>query len=203
MSKLIYGVGINDADYSVNPRINGGRSYCVFYQKWHGMLKRCYSEAFQKKNPTYIGCSVSSEWLSFMTFKLWMVNQQWEGNQIDKDLLFNGNKIYSPEKCVFVSQKTNSLLTDCGTGRGDWPIGVSWHIRDKLFISRCSNGKKDIYLGCFNNKLDAHLAWQKYKKDLIYSAAIEQDDERVKNALLSRCEQLQYDIDNGLETTKL
>lgn len=47
MSKrsMICGVGINDADYPVNPRINGTeeRIECPFYNRWRYMLTRCYS----------------------------------------------------------------------------------------------------------------------------------------------------------------
>jgi hypothetical protein len=70
-------------------------------------------------------------------------------------------------------------------------------------MSYVTVNSKPKHLGLFENKEFAHQAWQKAKKELIYIAAQEQENERVKNALLSRCTQLQYDIDNELETVKL
>ena len=70
--KLVYGVGINDADYVVQKYetivyVNGKRKrrlvwICPFYQSWKHMLQRCYSNKFKERNPTYEGCSVSEEW---------------------------------------------------------------------------------------------------------------------------------------------
>ena len=111
--KLVYGVGINDADYRVQEKItvvdeDGKKKQklvwiCPFYEKWKPMLRRCYSAKYQEVRPTYIGCSVSEDWLRFSTFKAWMAAQDWEGMEIDKDILFPNNKIYSPETCVFIN----------------------------------------------------------------------------------------------------
>ena len=102
---MVYGVGINDAEYSVHEykKINGRRKTvwrCPYYNRWIDILKRCYSKGFHSKNPTYKGCTVSEEWLIFSNFRDWMIKQNWEGKQLDKDLLFEGNKIYNPETCV-------------------------------------------------------------------------------------------------------
>ena len=78
--KLVYGIGINDADYAVTEwetiEVNGKRKKklvwgCPYYRTWKDMLRRCYSTKFQETNPTYIGCSVSDEWLTFSVFKSW------------------------------------------------------------------------------------------------------------------------------------
>lgn len=52
MTKLVYGVGVNDADYVVSPIISGKRHICPFSIKWKDMLARCYSEKTIKANPT-------------------------------------------------------------------------------------------------------------------------------------------------------
>ena len=68
--KLVYGVGINDADYVVRRmktiKVNGKRKQklvweCPYYRVWKAMLQRCYSIKTQDKNPSYKGCSVSEE----------------------------------------------------------------------------------------------------------------------------------------------
>lgn len=75
------------------------------------MKQRCYSALFHQRRPSYIGCVVCDEWLVFENFYYWVVNQDWKGKHLDKDILIPNNKIYSPDTCVFVSPKLNRLLT--------------------------------------------------------------------------------------------
>jgi len=95
MKRLVHDVGVNDSCY-------GDALRCPFYSTWVSMLKRCYSKIYQEKNRAYIECAVFNEWLVFSVFKSWMEEQNWKENELDKDILFNGNKIYSPETCIFV-----------------------------------------------------------------------------------------------------
>lgn len=103
---IVFGVGINDVGRVSNNK-NGANYRCPFYARWHSMITRCYSEKFQYKNPSYIGCSVCDEWLTFSNFKRWMEQQDWHGKDLDKDILVKGNRVYSPETCMFVDRKTN------------------------------------------------------------------------------------------------
>ena len=102
------------------------------------MLQRCYSEKWQERYPTYKGCSVSEEWHTFSNFKAWMEKQQWEGKQLDKDILFEGNKVYSPEPCVFVTRKTNMFTTD-RAARGSGLLGMHWDKEKAKFRAGCNN----------------------------------------------------------------
>ena len=196
--KLVCGVGINDADYVVVKYetigyVDGRQKrkqiwICPYFRAWKSMLERCYSAKLQERCPTYKGCSVLEEWLTFSSFKSWMEAQDWEGKQLDKDLLFEGNKIYSAEACVFVTPLVNSFTLDRGNDRGEWMIGVSWHKAKGKFISRCRNPftKKLDYLGLFTCELEAHQAWVKRKLELAYELATIQTDERVAKALIDR-----------------
>lgn len=196
--RLVYGVGINDADYVVKKKetisYTEGKQkqkliwFCPYYRVWTSMLARCYSPKYQEKQPTYKGCSVSDDWLTFSNFKSWMETQDWEGKQLDKDLLFEGSKIYSAETCVFVTQTVNKFTTDRGATRGEWMIGVCWHKRVNKFMSKCSNPftKKKEHLGCFTCELEAHQAWLKRKLELAHELAAIQTDERVAKALINR-----------------
>ena len=121
IQKLLQGVGINDL-YGHNI-LNGKR--LKFYGTWKNMIHRCYSDKFQIRYPTYIGCSVCDEWLVLSNFKEWFDANYLDGMALDKDILIPGNKIYSPEACSFVPQYINSLMTDAGASRGDLPLGVS------------------------------------------------------------------------------
>ena len=195
--RLVFGVGINDADYAVTEwetiEVNGVRKrklawYCHYYQTWKNMIMRCYSPKFQEKWPTYKGCSVSEEWKIFSNFKLWMECQDFEGKQLDKDLLFEGNKVYGVETCAFVSKAVNMFTTDRGNDRGEWVIGVYWNKGAGKFMSRCSNPftKKQEHLGWFIDELEAHKTWRKRKLELAHMLSSEQTDERVAKALIMK-----------------
>ena len=150
------------------------------------MLERCYSAKAQEHRPTYAGCTVSAEWHTFSNFKAWMEKQQWEGNQLDKDILIEGSKAYSADTCVFVTQTVNSFTTDSKASRGGWPIGVDWNKAAEKFRARCSNpfSKKNESLGYFTCEVEAHQAWQKRKLELAHELAETQEDPRVAKALI-------------------
>lgn len=187
-NKLVYGVGVNDADYFTQQKINGKKYTCPFYRKWRGMLERCYCPKYQAKYQTYVGCSVADEWLTFSNFKRWMETQDWQGKQLDKDLLISGNKIYSPYTCVFVDRVTNSFTTDCLASRGEWPLGVSFKKSNGKFVAYCCNpfSKKLDQLGYFTCQKQAHEAWRKHKHELACQLAGLQTDERVAASLRVR-----------------
>lgn len=157
------------------------------------MFKRCYSKILHERCPTYIGCTVSEDWLTFTNFKAWMKKQDWEGLQLDKDLLFEGNKLYSSDTCVFVSPMVSSFTIDCRSARGEWLIGVCWNKERAKFQSNCRNpftGKLE-YLGYFDCEQEAHNAWRKRKLELAHELAAIQTDERVAKALIGRYSKLQ------------
>lgn len=184
--KLIYGVGINDADYVIRPTIDGKTSGCKIYDTWHDMLKRCYRLDHLEKKPTYAGCYVDKEWHSFMSFKAWMTKQEYTRKQLDKDLLVLGNKIYSSNTCVFISKALNLFMLESGASKGHLPTGVSSN--GKGFRARCSNPflKVQKYLGTFKTPEEAHQAWKQYKHELALQYAKLETDPRIIAALSTR-----------------
>lgn len=186
--KLVHGIGINDADYVIGKLVNGKFLWCPFYMRWQDMLKRCYNNKYHANKPTYIGCKVCDEWLTFSNFKRWMKNQDWRGKHLDKDLLVAGSKLYSPETCVFIDQATNTFTSDCGAARGEWPIGVYLDKRSGRFQAKCRNcfSKSSESLGCFTSPEQAHQAWKKRKHELACQLAELQTDPRVAEALRAR-----------------
>ena len=85
-TKLVYGVGINDANYVVSGKRCEHR--CLIYRTWELMMRRCYSASFQNRCPTYKNCAVCSKWHSFMNFRKWALKQTRDGS-LDKDILSN------------------------------------------------------------------------------------------------------------------
>ena len=188
MTGLVCGVGKNDLQRKAASSSAFARGKCKIYQKWYDMIKRCYSITLQEKQKSYIGCSVCAEWLTFSNFKRWVESQDWENKEIDKDLLVKGNKIYSPQTCVFVDRITNQFTVDRKLDRGNYMLGVGWSISAGKFRARCSNPFERVRenLGYFDAELDAHIAWKKRKHELACKLADMQTDCRVAAALRVR-----------------
>jgi len=201
---IVYGVGINDSNYVTQVKgVDGKLNSCPFYSRWRDMLKRCYSEKYHKSRPSYVGCSVCDEWLYFMTFRKWMIEQDWEGMALDKDFLVQGNKVYSPDTCVFMPQQLNSLLVDCSAARGELPLGVSWHKGANKYRAQIKVGGRTVGLLLTGNASVAHAAWQKAKIEVLKSEIGKHNDLRIDAGLQLRVDQLQYGIDNNLITERL
>lgn len=84
------------------------------YAAWRNLLKRCYDESDRYLHPAYEGYEVCKKWHNFQNFGSWW-EENWydvgEGRMhIDKDILGNGSKLYSPETCIFVPQRINMIF---------------------------------------------------------------------------------------------
>jgi hypothetical protein len=192
-SRLVCGVGRNDANYTLHTdrNIDGRKKrlwICPFYMVWKGMLERCYSAKCQARHPTYIGCSVVEDWLTFSTFRSWMEKQDCEGKHLDKDILIPGNKVYSPDTCTLITASLNKFVIGSDASRGAWPIGVFWNKGRGKFVAQCSNpvtGKR-AHIGVFDCPDAAHEAWRARKHEHACAYADLQNDPRIAAALRSR-----------------
>jgi len=182
--KLVYGFGVNNSWFKVYSTINEKQVVYTPYQTWMGMLKRCYSSTYQEKHPTYIGCIVCDDWLTFSVFEAWMVKQDWKGNQLDKDIIEQGNKLYAPEYCRFIPQALNSLLVARDASRGLYPLGVCWYKRDNVYKSEIAINGKSKHLGYFKTVQEAKAVYDKAKYAEIRRHALMQDDPAIKAGLL-------------------
>ena len=185
---LVFGVGVNDLHYSSLGDKGAKLSECKFYRRWSDMLKRCYSKKFHKEYPTYIGCSVCSDWLVFSAFKAWMEKQDWQGKHLDKDLLVQGNKVYSPETCVFVSSEVNLFLGGGKSFDGKVPSGAYFDKIAGRYSAQCRNPitKKKETIGRFDCMDAAHDAWVARKTKHAIALSEIQSDSRIAGALKTR-----------------
>ena len=139
------------------------------------MIQRSYDDDFKEREPTYKGCEVCTEWHNFQNFAEWFEDNYYkipgEVMSLDKDVLVKGNKIYSPETCMFVPQDINILFTKCDNSRGDYPIGVSYHKQKGKYISRCNVCNKLKHLGYFDNPEEAFNAYKTAKEKYIKEVA--------------------------------
>lgn len=167
--KSVYGTGyIGEGAYSSfkNNKITPQ------YDAWSSMIVRCYG----KHDERYENCTVCEEWHNYQNFAKWYDNNFYQLNnermELDKDILIKGNKMYSPESCVFVPRYINCLFTKTDKFRGNLPIGVSIENKTGKYRARCNNGKKvTIYLGLYKTPIEAFYAYKKYKEKTIKQIA--------------------------------
>ena len=161
MKKTVFGKGVNDSNNIV--------SNCLFYRRWQSMLRRAYCETYQQQHPSYRDVVVCEEWHLFSNFKKWMIKQEWEGMELDKDILYPGNKTYSPETCVFVPKQLNRILNDRASMRGAYPQGVNLQKVDNKYRAQIRIHGKRKNLGVFDTIVEAHKIYIKEKIKYIES----------------------------------
>ena len=186
--KPIFGMGINDADYMTGRLVNGKNHICPYYRKWSDMIQRCYDPKLHKKRPSYIGCEPSPEWMYFSNFKKWMKDQKWHGLELDKDIKFIGNKIYSADTCLFITREVN-LLFNTHAARGKaLPVGVNFLKTTNNYQSRCSYKGKLKYLGVYKTPEAAYCAYKSFKKKVIIETANQPENANIKEYLMNHAD---------------
>ena len=183
----VHGIGVTGTKYQSTS--NGVET--KEYMLWQNMLKRCYSDKYQKKYPTYECCGVSDNFKSYEYFYEWCHKQIGFGNKgwhLDKDLLTKGNKVYSENTCVFIPKEINLVLTKSDKKRGEHPIGVSWCKKANAFKASVNKNKgKSEHLGFFKTELEAFNAYKVAKESFVKEQAEkwkDKIDERAYKALM-------------------
>ena len=161
------------------------------YSAWKSMIRRCYSKNTHERQPTYKDCYVCDEWHNFQNFAEWYVKQPYysDNYQLDKDLLVDGNKVYSPETCILAPALLNSILTDSAAIRGEYPIGVSFNKDSGKIFACISISKKKKFLGYYDDVNHAAEAYQIAKKEHLKQTALDwkdRIDERLFHALMRK-----------------
>ena len=168
--RRFYNVGyLGEGKYKVS---ENGKNTRV-YDTWKAMLQRCYSEKEHERHPTYIGCEVYEGWHNFQNFAKWYKDNYYEvGNEkmcLDKDILFKGNKIYSPDTCIFVPETINKLFIKNDKNRGESVIGATL-CKNGKYQAQCNiinpeTGKsKQEYLGRYDTQEKAFQVYKYHKE---------------------------------------
>ena len=166
--RSIYGVGyLGEGEYKVKENGKNKKEYKIY----QNMLQRCYDPKYQERYPTYKDCRVEDYLLNFQHMAEWIKENYYEvpgeRMELDKDILYKGNKIYSRETCIFVPQKINSLFVKRDNDRGNNPIGVTPTSSGNYQVF-CSNGYgKQINLGMYLTKEKAFQVYKQYKEKVI------------------------------------
>ena len=168
-------LGIGDYEMSDNGK------FTAQYKTWYNMLTRCYNPKVTDKFKSYISCEVCDKWLNFQNFAEWYDDNYYNVNDeimcLDKDILKKGNKIYSPDTCIFVPQRINTLFLKSNESRGELPIGVSarYYNKNIKYQANCHSVDeyKLIYLGTYDTIIEAFEAYKLYKEAMIKQLADE------------------------------
>ena len=157
---MVFGKGIND----MNSRVSS-------YVTWHSMIRRCYSEVYQKSKPTYKKVTVDPDWHYLSSFHSWFVENNIEGWQLDKDLLSNFGNHYSSSNCCFLPNEINCALK-FNNGKNDLPPGVSYNndIHKKKYVAQYSRNdeqgnRKSIHL-IYSGDIEECFAAYKQAKEM-------------------------------------
>ena len=166
-----------------------GESNSKCYKVWSHIIDRCSDfNKINKKRPHYLDVTICKEWLTYDNFKKWFENPEngyREGYQIDKDILVNNNKIYSPETCCFVPQEINLIVRK--EYKNNKYTGVIKN--GSCYLSVISFRGTRYIIGKYKNKQDAFIAYKNAKTNLVHNIAKEYFDRneitsKVYNALM-------------------
>lgn len=168
---------------------NGKPTKC--YSTWEHVHKRCYDPKYQEKRQTYKGCTVCEAWHDYQVYAKWHNENYYEIEgqtmALDKDILNKGNKVYSPNTCIFVPLSINSLFVKRDNERGECPIGVSKHC-NKFVVHLSKGNGKPIYLGLYDTPEEAFQVYKEAKEAYIKEVAEKykgQIDPRAYEAMIA------------------
>lgn len=166
-----------------------GKKATTAYEHWRSMLLRCYCDKTKQNNPTYKDCFVCEEWLNFQVFAEWYYNQKFKdcGYQLDKDILVEGNKHYSPETCCLVPRCINTTFNSRAAARGKYLQGVSPYNNTGKFRATVKVKGKPKTLGVYSTEEEAYEAYRIGKEAQVKILALEwkgRIDNRVFDALM-------------------
>ena len=142
------------------------------YDLWASMLKRAYSDKEHTNSPSYKDVEVCEEWFNFQNFAEWCYSQEFFGvkddkerwYELDKDILVQGNKTYSPDKCCFVPKEVNLIFVNIACKDSKGSVGVQYIPKIGKFIARVSFEGKSKYLGSFRDLEDAKKVYENNKR---------------------------------------
>jgi hypothetical protein len=135
------------------------------------MKYRCQPK-FWVKFPAYEGCTLSEEFEDFQYFTNWhreQVGYESQDFALDKDLLFSGNKMYHPDRCLLIPRSLNTWAVASKSKRGPYPQGVtaSGEGRNQPFAVRVKDvletGRRGKFVGRYYTVAAAVDAYCKEK----------------------------------------
>ena len=193
---MVYNLGIYEKGKYASHK-NGKRA--KNYLDWQSMLARAGQAGKCKPYPTYFDCSICEDWIHFQRFAEWHEENYYkvEGSkiQLDKDLLIQGNKIYSPETCVFAPSWLNTFIISSKISRGEHPLGVCFNKRNGKYKAQCSVNGAQKYLGYFTTPEEAHVRYVEFKRSLVPDILLRLKESLIPTEIYNKLEVALYTYD--------
>ena len=192
-------------------RLRWGRKDCdtiseTAHRKWSRLRSSCYLANNILLQPCYLNATVCDEWRLFSNFQTWFLENYKDGAHLDKDLLSSvNNKQYSPDTCMFVSQKLNSeLVVSKLEHNPSGIIGARLTENNTYAVKIKDEYGKSVQYGTFDCKYEAHKHWQLAKaavmeRSLRLGKYAEYETTIVEDIITN----LRKDAENGVVTEKL
>lgn len=174
--------------YKMPQTQSNGNDNSSCYRTWSSLLNRSLYHNTNKS--CYDDIILCDEWKVYENFKKWYDEHYYEieGEEVelDKDLLIKGNKIYSPQTCLFVPQYINNILvnkskqtiTHRKTPKNQSPIdndilpvGVTWCNDKKKYRASINYHGKVKNLGRYNTIQEAFNTYKQAKEQYIKDVA--------------------------------
>lgn len=123
----------------------------------------------QERCPHYIGAR--NNFGEFNEFAEWCQSQTGYGTtgfNLDKDLLVKGNKVYSPDTCVFLPHHLNMFIISRNKARGRYPVGVTHYKKLDCFRVECDPSGFDFkrHIGYFDTPEEGFAAYKQRKEQI-------------------------------------
>lgn len=142
------------------------------------MQTRCYNPNYHNIKPSYTDCEICDEWKDdHNLFYDWVGENFYriDGEdtvQLDKDILVKGNKIYSPETCIFVPKTINDMFNNTIRKKGsNLPKGVYFSEKTGKYKTRIYIEGKSVNLGFFDTPEEAFEKYKIHKEAAILAKA--------------------------------
>ena len=159
LHRSVFGIGfIGVGEHKVSIKSKHTKAYTT----WNNMLERCYSEARQSKQPTYKSCTVHPDWHNFQIFAKWYHdNHPNDGDNyhLDKDILIEGNKVYSSRSCIFASPKDNAIKASAKSYKFNSPDNEEVEIYNLRQFCRDNSLDQSAMCKVYSRKAKQHKGW--------------------------------------------
>ena len=179
-------IGVGKHVVSVN------KIHTRMYKVWSAMIRRCYSNTSEYLYHSYYQkCVVCEEWKNMQNFGDWYEDNYYECEgrlHLDKDILFPGNKTYSPSTCLLIPQSLNALFIN-HINKSGLPNGI-----DRADNGRYTASYNNHHLGTFDAIKEAYQVYSSVKKQDIIKRM-----ETIKNILPHKVIDAIYNYEFKLE----